>query len=227
MIETGLLPIDHYNDVIIDTIASQISTLASVYSAVYSGADQRKHQSCAWLAFVRGFHRGPVNSPHKWPVTRKMFPFDDVIMMARHIPFFVFWCACGTWWLLPIVTGFELYYYAWNIVSSHGIARYGIIYQEHLAICYCFVRPVYMQLITTCGNTCLRLNVLVFIRHVVYEFGSDYCISVQNSFQFRGWRGGTYHLIGWAMVTVWFIIATTATKWLPRFNPLDVGWITM
>ena len=32
------------------------------------------------LAFVRGIHRWPVNSPHKWPVTRKMFRFDDVIM---------------------------------------------------------------------------------------------------------------------------------------------------
>ena len=32
------------------------------------------------LAFVRGIHRRPANSPHKWPVTRKMFPFDDVIM---------------------------------------------------------------------------------------------------------------------------------------------------
>ena len=29
---------------------------------------------------MRGIHRGPVNSPHKWPVTRKMFPFDDVIV---------------------------------------------------------------------------------------------------------------------------------------------------
>ena len=47
---------------------------------VYSGADQRKHQSSASLAFVLGIHRWPVNSPHKWPVTRKMFPFDDVIM---------------------------------------------------------------------------------------------------------------------------------------------------
>ena len=47
----------------------------------YSGADQRKHQSSASLAFVLGIHRGPVNSPHKWPVTRKMFPFDDVIIM--------------------------------------------------------------------------------------------------------------------------------------------------
>ena len=32
------------------------------------------------LAFVMGIHRWPVNSPHKGPVTRKMFPFDDVII---------------------------------------------------------------------------------------------------------------------------------------------------
>ena len=67
-----------------DSIASQITSLTIVYSAVYSGADQRKHQSSASLAFVRGIHRGPANSPHKWPVTRKMFPFDDVIMMVCH-----------------------------------------------------------------------------------------------------------------------------------------------
>ena len=44
---------------------------------------QRKHQSSASLAFVRGIHRRPVNSPHKWPVTWKMFPFDDVIMTSK------------------------------------------------------------------------------------------------------------------------------------------------
>ena len=71
----------HYNDVIMGTMASQITSLTIVYSIVYSDADQRKHQSSASLAFVRGIHRGPVNSPHKWPVTRKMFPFDDVIML--------------------------------------------------------------------------------------------------------------------------------------------------
>ena len=71
----------HYNDVTMDSIASQITSLTIAHSTVYSGADQRKHQSSAPLAFVRGIHRGPVNSPHKWPVTRKMFPFDDVIMM--------------------------------------------------------------------------------------------------------------------------------------------------
>ena len=60
-------------------IVSQITSLAIVYSSVYSGADQSKHQSSASLAFVWRIHRGPVNSPHKWPVTRKVFPFDDVI----------------------------------------------------------------------------------------------------------------------------------------------------
>ena len=50
-----------------------------------SGADQRKHQSSASLALVRGIHRWPVNSPHKWPVTRKKFLFDDVIMETRHL----------------------------------------------------------------------------------------------------------------------------------------------
>ena len=64
------------------TIASQITSLTIVYSSVYSGADQRKHQSSASLAFVRGIHRGPVNFPHKRPVMRKMFPFDDVIMIV-------------------------------------------------------------------------------------------------------------------------------------------------
>ena len=72
---------NHYNDVIISTMASEIISLTIVYSSVYSGADQRKHQSSASLAFVREIHRGPVNFPHEWPVTRKIFPFDYVIMM--------------------------------------------------------------------------------------------------------------------------------------------------
>ena len=61
-------------------IASQITSLTIVYPSVYSGTDQRQHQSSASLAFVRGIHRWPVNSPHKGQVTWKMFPFDDVIM---------------------------------------------------------------------------------------------------------------------------------------------------
>ena len=57
-------------------------SLTIVYSIVSSDANQRKHQISASLAFVWGIHRGPVNSPHKWPVTRKRFPFDDVIMLV-------------------------------------------------------------------------------------------------------------------------------------------------
>ena len=73
----------HYSDVKMGAMASQITSVSIVYSTVYSGADQRKHQSSASLAFVRGIHRWLVNSPHnmhKGPVTRNMFPFDDVIM---------------------------------------------------------------------------------------------------------------------------------------------------
>ena len=75
----------HYCDIIMGAAASQITSRTIVYSTVYSDADQRKHQSSASLAFVRGIQRGQVNSPHKGPVTRKMFPFDDVIMVPLWI----------------------------------------------------------------------------------------------------------------------------------------------
>ena len=87
----------HLGDVIMSAMASQITSLMNVYSTVYSGADQRKHQSSASLAFVMGIHRWPVNSPHKGPVTRKMFPFDDVILHGNspamtmfHVPIILF-----------------------------------------------------------------------------------------------------------------------------------------
>ena len=70
----------NYNDVTMRAMASQITGVSIVYSIVGSGADQIRHQSSASLAFVWGIHRWPVNSPHKGRVTRKMFPFDDVIM---------------------------------------------------------------------------------------------------------------------------------------------------
>ena len=74
------LAASHYNDVKLGVMASQISGLTIVYSNVYSGADQWKHQSSASLTFVCGIHRWPKNSPHKGSVARKMFPFENVIM---------------------------------------------------------------------------------------------------------------------------------------------------
>ena len=47
----------HYDDVIMGVVASQITSLTIVYSTIYSGADQSKHQSSASLAFVWGIHR--------------------------------------------------------------------------------------------------------------------------------------------------------------------------
>ena len=74
-----------YGAVIMGAMASQITNLTIVYSSVYfrhrRRRRRRKHQSSASLAFVRGVHRWPVNSPHKESITRKMFPFDDVIMI--------------------------------------------------------------------------------------------------------------------------------------------------
>ena len=82
---------------------SQITSLTIVYSIIYWDTDQRKHQSSASLAFVRGIHWGLVNSPHKLPVTWKMFPFDDIIMILnnKHQNGFNFPCKyCSILWLL-------------------------------------------------------------------------------------------------------------------------------
>ena len=73
------ISIRHYNDVIMGTITCPITSLTIVFSTVYSAADQRKHQNSASQAFVREI-TGTGEFPAQMPVTRKMFPFDDVIM---------------------------------------------------------------------------------------------------------------------------------------------------
>ena len=83
-----------------NAMASQITCVSIVCSTVCSGTDQRKHQSSASLAFVRGIHRWPVNSLHKEPVTRKMIPFDDVIMQTwRPLCLLIHWyiTVLGHW----------------------------------------------------------------------------------------------------------------------------------
>ena len=92
--------------------------LKSPTSRVFSqpfiqGADQSKHQSSASLAFVRGIHRWPVNSPHKSPVTRKMFPFDDVIIRT----------SSDTWPCLVAVGKEALFCYRWPLCEQ----RYAFI----------------------------------------------------------------------------------------------------
>ena len=101
----------HYNDVIMGTLASQITSLATVYSIVYYDADQRKHQSSASPAFVRGIHRWLVNSPHKGPVTRKMFLFDYVIMCCSQQSYSYGW----VWYFLH---NFVPYIHDWTLELS-------------------------------------------------------------------------------------------------------------
>ena len=72
----------HYSDVIMSAIVYQITGVSIVYSTVCSSADERKHQSSASLSFVTGNHQLPVDSLHKGPVTRQMFPLDDVIYVV-------------------------------------------------------------------------------------------------------------------------------------------------
>ena len=82
----------HYSDIIMGAMASQITSLTIVNSTVYSGVDERKHQSSASLAIVWWIHQWPLNCPHKWPVRRKVFPFEDVIMwFPVSNPWWTFW----------------------------------------------------------------------------------------------------------------------------------------
>ena len=84
--ETNCCPlkgVTHNNDVIVSAMVSQITGVSIVCSTVGSGEDQRKRQNSASMAFVRGNRLWPMNSPHKRPVTRKIFPFDEVITNAK------------------------------------------------------------------------------------------------------------------------------------------------
>ena len=80
----------HYNDVIMTTIASQITSLAVVYSTVYSDADQRKHQSSASLAFVWGIHRDRW-IPRKGQLRGKCFHLMTSSCVIEKLWWKVFW----------------------------------------------------------------------------------------------------------------------------------------
>ena len=92
--------LEHYSDSIMSAMASQITNVSIGCWTVCSGADQRKYQSFGSLAFVMEIYRWPVDSPHKGPVTRKVFLFDDVTT-ASHVPYIdvfhsvtIFWNTC-------------------------------------------------------------------------------------------------------------------------------------
>ena len=83
-----------------DSMASQITSLTNcLLIRLFGRRSIKKHQNSASLAFVRGNHQGPVNSTHKCPVTRKMLPFDDVIMRAISVDIFLLPLPTYSLWL--------------------------------------------------------------------------------------------------------------------------------
>ena len=101
----------HYSDVTMSVMASKITCVTSVCSTVCSGADQRKHQSSASLAFVRGIHRSPMDSPHKVPLTLKMVPYDDVILTCAYSTA----SKCNHIWMVSCQKGPTRHTYAWQL----------------------------------------------------------------------------------------------------------------
>ena len=135
------------------------TSLTIVYSAVYSGADQIKHQVYASLAFVWGIPRGPMNSPHKWPVTRKCFHLmtsswdtsqwlveEQCITNEQLCLISSIMDTVGTlFWIVLYSTGQVLPYLSW---SSLCIAVKLPVWQ---------VQTSESQLSTTWGGKCLAL----------------------------------------------------------------------
>ena len=103
----ALSVLNHYSDVIMGVKASQINDFSIVYSTVCSGADCRKHQSSASLIFMRGIHRWPVNSPHKGPVTQKMFLFDVIMKQDK----------TKTWYFCIFFNRFSILRRRWYVKS--------------------------------------------------------------------------------------------------------------
>ena len=147
----------HYGDVAMSAMASQIIRPTIVCSTVSSSADQRKHQSSASLVFVPGIHRWSVNSPHKGPVTRKMFPLDDVIMHPSvprvQLSEFVFSIqgdAGSTYWGRLHHVGLSAYYQ-----SSNCHWKYGTVVQEVFTLFACLLLLFYVAAVLLFCFFCL------------------------------------------------------------------------
>ena len=153
----------HYNDVIMSAMASHITSLAIVYSTLYTGADQRKHRSSALLAFARGIHRGQVNSPQKGPVTRKCF----------HL-------MTSSWWWQPIMYENIILpkeYVAWQtwVLSISCLLTYNQVNATPLKIEYALYEVTIANLYTT--HKILHF-VIVQLTSVWYTEQVHYCFPV-------------------------------------------------
>ena len=133
-----------YSDIIMCTMASQITSLTIVYLTAYSGTDHRKYQNSASLAFVQGIHEWPVNSPHKGPVTRKTFPFDDIMMVASGLPQWQ-WSNHKVYGINSTGTHFIYNIYI-TIQTSNGSWCIGIKGEMSGTVCVTFTWDIYIYM---------------------------------------------------------------------------------
>ena len=137
-----ILSKQHYSNVIMSSTASQITGVSIVCSIVCSEADQRKHQSSASLAFVRGIHLPPVNSHHKGPVTRKIFPLMTSSWLRKFtirgwINVWIIWQGSKVeqfhWLVIPCINIFEMKLK--KICQQHDIMYTWCPRSFHLVVC--------------------------------------------------------------------------------------------
>ena len=146
------------------TMTSQITGVSIVYLTVCSGADRRKHKRSASLAFVRGIHRWPVNSPRKGPVTRKMYPFDDVIMSAIILcTFYCNWAHKHHPYLTPVGRCLLLYIIIIIIIISIIIIIIIVLYDNVTTLYFLQFSTSLKKLIDNWNITTTK-----WLRHTVY-----------------------------------------------------------
>ena len=155
-------------------MASQIPSLTIVYSIVYSGTDQRKHQSSASLSFVWGIHRWLVNSPHKGPVIRKMFPFDDVIMhqlvmlVSKRFTLHVLCKKSMTIFSLNMNDNFDIMIETLHILNKGNKlidAKHDIVYCLHKKYSYVVCRFIWIY-VTALNNINYQMH---GITHIIFH----------------------------------------------------------
>ena len=121
----------HYTDVTMSPMGSQITSLVIVYATIYSGADQRKHQSSASLAFVRGIHRGPgkrgkcfhlmTSSWHIWARVWCHWPNFSCSVISpvfKISQLLLTYCTSRKIWRLPVATTMKYEYHLGDLTDT-------------------------------------------------------------------------------------------------------------
>ena len=204
-------------------MASQITGVSIVYSTVCSGADHRKYQSSASLAFVRGIHRWPVNPPHKGPVTRKMFPFDDVIMtlpptvtIGQRDPGMAF--CIGQWKEVPVTFFLSatvtvvIYHQRPRVRCVRSYGHGELLYKSSLIIS----PRKYITRTVSCANVVNWLFISV-----------GYLVRISNQFELHcvpsvvPCSGSVCLRMSWTLVMTWMLNETLS---FVRLYPIALYW---